>query len=130
MTVNTNKKAVEPKGVPAVENKNEVVETTTALVHLPNQDNSAKAEKRLEKLEDFLQLRDVHDKLCDKQRILQEMTRAEDATTSCKIRIMGSGNSSLEITNSAVVKEVLEVATKTLNEAVAMAQHNVVNFEI
>ena len=130
MTVNTNKKAVEPKGVPAETNKNEVGETSTALVHLPNQDNSKKAEARLEKLEEFLQLRDVHDKLCEKQKALQEMTRGEDSTTSCKIRIMGSANSTLEITNSAVVKDVLSVASKTLNEAVTMAQHNVVTFEI
>lgn len=122
--MSTAKKAVEPSGVPANDD--------AKVITLPQADKTpaVKTEERLEKLEDFLKLRDTHDRLRQKQKALQALTSKEDNTTSCKIEITGSGNDCLEITNSTVVLEVLKVATKTLDEAVAIAQNNVLTFEI
>jgi hypothetical protein len=127
---NTAKKAVEPSGVPATETQKEV--TPGKVIDLVKKEPSlnAKAEERIEKLNDFLHLRDVHDKLREKQNDLNEILKSEDSLSGCKLEIRNSAGKSVSISNTSVVKEVVAVAKGKLDESVTKAQMDVLTFEI
>jgi hypothetical protein len=131
MTVNTNKKAVEPKGVPAEQKKNEVLETSTELVIIPREEpRKVTAEDRIEKALNFAILTTRFDQLNSKKKELEKFTLASDGLTGLTLDVRSKTNLSFTISNANVIGELLKCAQVKVNELVAQAENDVLTFEI
>jgi len=117
------KKAVEPSGVPAQNEKGKVVNLPTVKT------TNELAADRLDKLDKFLKMRDTNDKLRAKQRKLADMLSGEDGITGLRLTLE-SNTEEVEISNSIVVKEVLQFAKSKLDAVVEASNNDVLTFEI
>ena len=131
MTVNTNKKAVEQKVVPAVEQKVEVVETSKELVVIPKEEpRRATAEDRIEKAQSFAILTTRFDQLNAKKKELEKFTLASDGLTGLTLDVRSKTNLAFTISNANVIGELLKCAQLKVNELVSQAENDVLTFEI
>jgi hypothetical protein len=128
---NSAKKAVEPKGVPAEQNKIEVLETSTELVIIPReQPRKVTAEDRIEKAMNFAILTARFDQLNIKKKELEKFTLASDGLTGLTLDVRNKTNLAFTISNANVIGELLKCAQVKVNELVAQAENDVLTFEI
>ena len=88
------------------------------------------AAERIERNEKFTLLGERFKFLQGKRKEVDHFLTAADGTSSAKIMVTNSNGASLEISNGAVITDLLKTATKTLDSMIEETELEILSFKI
>lgn len=102
----------------------------TALTIIPKQEKTVTPADRIENLSRMQIVASRYEHLVKKKGELNDILRADDGLTGCKLYIEDSKNNEFEISNPAVISELLEVADKKLDILINKESEALLSMEV